>query len=179
MGHTHKNPIEGTSIFSEKGAYHCGNTYSRSTTQTFPFPPDERKFDIAPIAQWSSDGTHGNTPEKQGMAQRPDPLRKELAFFLRRLIEQKRKLQDVNKRANRNDRSRETLESRMRMRKTQHRIDDIRAQMSKRASDSQDSNSSTSRSTSRGPVISRPPTDPPRPLPPQPAGFPTAHTTRE
>ena len=113
------------------------------------------------------------------MAQRPDPLRKELAFFLRRLIEQKRKLQDVNKRANRNDRSRETLESRMRMRKTQHRIDNIRAQMSKRASDSQDSNSSTSRSTSRGPITPRPPTDLPRPLPPQPAGFPTAQTTWE
>ena len=34
------------------------------------------------------------------MAQRPDPLRKELSFFLRQFIKQERELQDVNKRSN-------------------------------------------------------------------------------
>ena len=100
------------------------------------------------------------------MAQRPDPLRKELTFFLRWLIKQERELQDVNKRSNRRDRSRETLEARMKTRKTQLRIDEIRSQMGKRGIDSRDSDGSTSRSTSRGPITPRPPKYPPSPLPP-------------
>ena len=51
------------------------------------------------------------------MAQRPDPLRKELSFFLRQFIKQELELQDVNKRSNqKKNRSKETLEVRMRTR---------------------------------------------------------------
>ena len=52
------------------------------------------------------------------MAQRPEPLRKELAFFRRLLIKQERELADINKKADRRDWSRETLEVRTRTRKT-------------------------------------------------------------
>ena len=103
------------------------------------------------------------------MALGPDPLRKELAFFRRQLIKQERELQDVNKRANRRDRSRETLEARMRTKKKQRRIDEIKSHMGKRGMDSQDSHGSTSRSTIRGPIIPRLPEYPPPPLLPLPA----------
>ena len=103
------------------------------------------------------------------MAQGPDPLRKEFVFLRRRLIIQERELQDVNKRANRRDRSRETLEARMRTRKAQRRINDIRSQMGKRGMDIQDSEESTSRATSRGRITPRPPKYPPPPLPALPA----------
>ena len=58
----------------------------------------------------------------------------------------------------------------MRTRKTQLRIDKIRSQMGKRGRVSQDSDGSTSRSTSRGPITPRRPKDPQPPLPPLPAG---------
>ena len=80
------------------------------------------------------------------MAQGPEPLRKELAFFRRLLIKQERELADINKKADRRDRSRETLEVRTRTRKTRRAIDGIKAQMGKRGMDSQDSDGSTSRS---------------------------------
>ena len=48
----------------------------------------------------------------------------------------------------------------MRTRKTQLRIDKIRSQMGKRGIVSQDSDGSTSRSTSRGPITPRCPKDP-------------------
>ena len=76
------------------------------------------------------------------MAQGPDPLRKELASFRRLLIKQERELQDVNKRADRRERSRETLEARTKARKTRRTIDEIKAQMGKRGMDSQDSDGS-------------------------------------
>ena len=99
------------------------------------------------------------------MAQGPDPLRKELAFFRRRLIKQERELQDLSKRADRRERLRETLEARMRARRTQRRSDEIKSQMGKRLMGSQDSGGSKSRSASRGPTVPRPPEYPP-PTPP-------------
>ena len=58
------------------------------------------------------------------------------------------------------------------MRQTQLRIDCLKAQMNRRSSDGQDSDSSASRSTSRGSTTPRPPTDPPLPRPPPPTGSP-------
>ena len=51
----------------------------------------------------------------------------------------------------------------MRTRKTQLRIDKIRSQMGKRGRVSQDSDGSTSRSTSRGPITPRRPKHSPPP----------------
>ena len=67
------------------------------------------------------------------MAQRPEPLRKELAFFQRLLIKQERELADINKKADRRDWSRETLEVRTRTRKTRQAIDEIKSQTELRA----------------------------------------------
>ena len=103
------------------------------------------------------------------MAQRPEPLSKELAFFRRLSIKQEREHADINKKADRRDRSRETLEVRTRTRKTRRAIDGIKAQMGKRGMDSQDSDGSTSRSGSRDSIGARPPEHPPPPLPPLPA----------
>ena len=62
----------------------------------------------------------------------------------------------------------------MKARRTQRKIDDIRTRMSKRALDSQDSDSSAGRPTSWGPMTHGPPTPrgPPPPSPPLPSGPP-------
>ena len=69
------------------------------------------------------------------MAQRPDPLLKELAFFRRVLASQKCELAQISKRSFRRDRSRETLETRAEIRKTGQVIRNLRAEMGKRDGD--------------------------------------------
>ena len=66
------------------------------------------------------------------MAQWPDPRRKELAFYRRLLMKQERELANISKKADRRDRSRETLEARTRTRKTRLAIEGIIVQMGKR-----------------------------------------------
>ena len=99
------------------------------------------------------------------MAQRPDPHRKELAFYRRLLMKQERELADISKKADRRDRSRETLEARTRTRKTRLAIEGIIVQMGKRGIDNQDSDGGMGSSGSRA----RPPEHPPPALPPLPS----------
>ena len=98
------------------------------------------------------------------MAQRPDPRRKELAFFQRLLVKQERKLADISKRADRRDRLRETFEARTRTRKTRREIEGIILQMRNRGMENQDSDGGTSSSGSGA----RPPEHPLPALPPLP-----------
>ena len=102
----------------------------------------------------------------------PDSACKELASFQRQFIEQRRELKDINKRSRRDDRSSETLEPRRRIRETQLRINCLMTQINRRSLNGPDSDSSASRSASRGSSTPRPPTDPPPPRSPPPAGSP-------
>ena len=108
-------------------------------------------------------GAHGNSSDHRVMAQNPDTC-KELAFFRRVLVKQEKELGDFSKRADPRDRSRETLEARMRTRKTRRAIENIILQMGKRAMENQDSDGGESSSGSGA----RPPEHPPPPLPPLP-----------
>ena len=112
-------------------------------------------------------GAHGNSSDHRVMAQRPDPC-EELAFFRRVLVKQEQELADISKRADPRDRSRETLEARMRTRKTRRAIENIILQMGKRAMENQDSDGGESSSGSGA----RPPEHPPPPLPPLPTDSP-------
>ena len=78
----------------------------------------------------------------------PDSARKELASCHRQLIEQQRKIRDINNRSNQDNRASETLEPHRRMRETQLRINCLKAQINRRSSDGPDSDSSASRSAS-------------------------------
>ena len=99
------------------------------------------------------------------MAQRPDPRRKELAFYRRLLMTQERELADISKKADQRDWSKETLEARTRTRMTRRAIKGIVAQMGKRGIDNQDSDGGMGSSGSRA----RPPEHPPPALPPLPS----------
>ena len=77
------------------------------------------------------DGAHGNSAYCRGMAQRPDPLHKELAFFRRLLASQERELSQISKRSDQRDHSRETLEVRTETRKTRRVIENLLLEMGK------------------------------------------------
>ena len=102
------------------------------------------------------------------MAQGPDTLRKELAFFRRLLIRQERELQDISKKADQREQSKETLDACIRTRKTRRTIDGIEAQMSKRGITYQDSDGIIGRPGGGDTAGTRPPDHPPPPLPPLP-----------
>ena len=108
---------------------------------------------------------HGNSTYHRLMAQRPDPLLKELAFFRRVLASQKRELAQIIKRSVRRDRSRETLETRAEIRKTGQVIMNLRAEMGKRDGDTHpgDGGTTPERRSARPPSL-----PPPTPSPPLP-----------
>ena len=84
------------------------------------------------------DGAHGNSAYHRAMAQRPDPLHKELAFFRRLLASQERELSQISKRSDQRDHSRETLEVRTETRKTRRVIKNLLLEMGKRDGETQD-----------------------------------------
>ena len=98
------------------------------------------------------------------MPQRPYPrLLKELAFFCRLLLSQKREMAQTSKSSVRGDRSKKTLEIRADIRKTGGVIADLRAEMGKRDGDIRPGEGSPT------PVrrVERP-SSPPPPAPPPP-----------
>ena len=80
-------------------------------------------------------------------------------------MKQERELADISKKADRRDRSRETLEARTRTRKSRLAIEGIIVQMGKRGIDNQDSDGGMGISGSGA----RPPEHPPPALPPLPS----------
>ena len=108
---------------------------------------------------------HGNSTYHRSMAQRPDLLLNELAFFRRVLASQKRELAQISKRSVRRDGSRETLETRAEIRKTGQVIMDLRDDMRKRDGDTHPGDGATApeRRSARPPSL-----PPPTPSPPPP-----------
>ena len=91
------------------------------------------------------------------MEQEPDALLKQLRCSQRQLRDQECEIREVIYRNRRSCVNTATLELRAAARDTKAKIDRLRALRGERLMDSYDSDSSASRSTSRGPSIPRPP----------------------
>ena len=104
------------------------------------------------------------------MAQRPEPLCRapytELALFRRLLVKQERELAEISKKADRRDRSRETLEARTETRKTRRAIENVLLKMGNKGREGRDRDGGAAALGS----AARPPESPtptPPPLPPK------------
>ena len=111
------------------------------------------------------DGAHGNSAYHRAMAQRPDPLHKELAFFRRLLASQERELSQISKRSDQRDHSRETLEVRTETRKTRRVIENLLLEMGKREGETQDGEGGAPPDRRATRPLGPPPHTPPPPPP--------------